>query len=68
MVKSDDHMERIRQKLLNESASIKASEEAKRQRQLKKFGKKVQVAKQLERQKEKKALDEKIKAFKKSTY
>jgi rRNA-processing protein EBP2 len=66
MVKSDDHMERIRQKLLDESASIKASEEAKRQRQLKKFGKKVQVARQLERQKEKKALDEKVKAFKKS--
>jgi rRNA-processing protein EBP2 len=66
MVKSDDHMERVRQKLLDESASLKASEEAKRQRQLKKFGKKVQVAKQLERQKEKKALEEKVKAFKKS--
>ncbi|CAO1613816.1 unnamed protein product [Sympodiomycopsis kandeliae] len=64
MVKSDSHMERIRQKLLDERSSIKASEDAKRQRELKKFGKKVQVEKQLERQKNKKDLEEKIQGLK----
>lgn len=66
MLKSDEHMAKIRQKLLDESASLKASEEAKRQRQLKKFGKKVQVEKQLERQKQKSEMLEKIKLLKRS--
>ncbi|CEP19029.1 hypothetical protein [Parasitella parasitica] len=64
MLKSDEHMAKIRQKLLDESASIKASEDAKRQRQLKKFGKKVQVEKQLERQKQKSDMLDKIKLLK----
>lgn len=64
MVKSDSHMERIRQKLLDERSAIKASEEAKRQRELKKFGKKVQVEKQLERQKNKRDMEEKIQGLK----
>ncbi|GAA5816948.1 hypothetical protein MFLAVUS_010483 [Mucor flavus] len=64
MLKSDEHMAKIRQRLLDESASVKASEEAKRQRQLKKFGKKVQVEKQLERQKQKTEMLEKIKLLK----
>ncbi|CEH18822.1 Nucleolar protein-like/EBNA1-binding protein [Ceraceosorus bombacis] len=63
-VKTDEHMERVRQRLLDESAGIKASEEAKRQRELKKFGKKVQVEKQLERQKSKRELNERIKGLK----
>ncbi|GAN05494.1 rRNA processing protein Ebp2 [Mucor ambiguus] len=64
MLKSDEHMAKIRQKLLDESASLKASEDAKRQRQLKKFGKKVQVEKQLERQKQKSEMLDKIKLLK----
>ncbi|CAG8667585.1 327_t:CDS:2 [Cetraspora pellucida] len=40
MVKSDVHMSRIRQKLVDEEQSIKASEEARRQRELKKFERK----------------------------
>lgn len=64
MVKSDEHMERVRQKLLDERAGLKASEEAKRQRELKKFGKKVQVEKQLERTKSRKELEEKVKGLK----
>jgi len=59
-------MERVRQRLLDESAGIKASEEAKRQRELKKFGKKVQVEKTLERQKSKKDLQERVKGLKRS--
>jgi rRNA-processing protein EBP2 len=53
---------------LDQEASIKASEDAKRQRQLKKFGKKVQVEKQLERQKQKSETLEKIKLLKKSKF
>lgn len=64
MLKSDEHMAKIRQKLLDEEASMKASEDAKRQRQLKKFGKKVQVEKQLERQKQKTEMLDKIKLLK----
>ena len=44
MVKSDEHMDKLKNKLLTEAANKKASEEAKRQRQLKKFGKQVQHA------------------------
>ncbi|KAK9687527.1 rRNA-processing protein EBP2 [Basidiobolus ranarum] len=64
MVKSDEHMQRVRQRLLDESQSIKASEEARKQRDLKKFGKKVQVEKIKERQMQKTQELEKIKAVK----
>ncbi|CDS01577.1 hypothetical protein [Sporisorium scitamineum] len=64
MVKTDEHMERIRQKLLDESAAIKASEAAKKQRELKKFGKKVQVEKLQERIRNKKELNERIAGLK----
>ncbi|KAI8992118.1 eukaryotic rRNA processing [Mycotypha africana] len=64
MVKSDEHMAKINKKLANEKAAIKAAEDAKRQRQLKKFGKKVQIEKQLERQKQKTETLEKIKLLK----
>ncbi|RUP45028.1 eukaryotic rRNA processing [Jimgerdemannia flammicorona] len=64
MVKSDEHMEKVRQRLLDETASIKAAEEARRQRDLKKFGKKVQVEKLQARQKQKADELEKIKLMK----
>ncbi|CBQ69763.1 related to EBP2-required for pre-rRNA processing and ribosomal subunit assembly [Sporisorium reilianum SRZ2] len=64
MVKTDEHMERIRQKLLDETAAIKASEAAKKQRELKKFGKKVQVEKLQERIRNKKELTERIAGLK----
>ena len=59
-------MERIRSRLLDEAAGMKASEEAKKLRHMKKFGKSVQHAKLAERQKEKKAMGEKVKEFRKS--
>ncbi|KAI8895435.1 eukaryotic rRNA processing protein EBP2-domain-containing protein [Globomyces pollinis-pini] len=65
MIKTDDHMEKVRQKLIEQSQSIKLSEQAKKQRDLKKFGKKVQVEKLLERQKSKKDALEKIKGIRK---
>ncbi|KAF9113824.1 rRNA-processing protein and EBNA1-binding protein ebp2 [Mortierella sp. AM989] len=65
MIKSDEHMAKIRQKLLDENASIQASERAKAQRDLKKFGKKVQTEKRLEREKAKADALDKITALKK---
>ncbi|KAF7729209.1 rRNA-processing protein and EBNA1-binding protein ebp2 [Apophysomyces ossiformis] len=64
MLKSDEHMAKVRQRLLDEASKVKASEDAKRQRELKKFGKKVQVEKQLERQKQKSEMLDKIKLLK----
>ncbi|KAF9262992.1 eukaryotic rRNA processing [Marasmius fiardii PR-910] len=64
MVKSDAHMERIRQRLLDESASIKKSEEKRREREGKKFGKQVQIEKLKEREKNKKDMEERLKGLK----
>ena len=64
MLKTDEHMERVRQRLLDESASIKASEAAKRQRELKKYGKQIQTDKLYERQKNKRELVERVDALK----
>ena len=66
MVKADEHMEKVKGKLVEEAASKKASADARKQRDLKKFGKQVQVAKLQEREKEKKATLEKIKVLKRS--
>ncbi|KAF9783152.1 eukaryotic rRNA processing protein EBP2-domain-containing protein [Thelephora terrestris] len=64
MVKSDSHMERIRQRLLNESAEIKRSEDKRKERQNKKYGKQIQVEKQKDRERAKKDMDDKIKGLK----
>ena len=66
MVKSDSHMERIRERLLNETAEIKRSEEKRKERQNKKYGKQIQVEKQKERERAKKDMDERIKGLKRS--
>lgn len=68
MVKDDGHMEKVKAKLVEEATAKKASAEARKQRDLKKFGKQVQVAKLQERHKEKRETLEKIKALKKSTF
>jgi rRNA-processing protein EBP2 len=67
MVKADEHMEKIKKKLIDEAAGKKAAAEARKQRDLKKFGKQVQVAKIQEREKEKKQTLDKIKTLKRST-
>lgn len=66
MVKSDSHMERIRQRLLNETAEIKRSEEKRKERENKKYGKQIQVEKQKERERAKKDLDERVRGLKRS--
>ena len=65
MVKSDEHMDKIKSKLITEVSERKAREEARRQRQLKKFGKQVQIATLQKRQLEKKEALDKIKSLKK---
>lgn len=64
MVKSDDHMDKLKAKLVSEATEKKAREEARRQRQLKKFGKQVQHETLQQRQKEKRETLEKIKSAK----
>ncbi|KAF2165435.1 hypothetical protein M409DRAFT_24285 [Zasmidium cellare ATCC 36951] len=64
MVKSEEQMGKVRQKLLDEAARKKASADAKRQRDLKKYGKAVQVAKLQERQKEKRDTLDRINTLK----
>jgi rRNA-processing protein EBP2 len=66
MVKSDEHMGRVKAKLVDEAAGKKAAAEARKQRDLKKFGKQVQVAKGQERDKAKRETLEKIKVLKRS--
>lgn len=66
MVKSEEQMGKVRQKLLDEAARKKASADAKRQRDLKKYGKAVQVAKLQERQKEKRDTLDRINTLKRS--
>lgn len=67
MVKSDEHMGRVKQKLVDAAAGKKAAAEARRQRDLKKFGKQVQVAKEQERAKAKRDTIDKINTLKRST-
>ncbi|KIK83563.1 hypothetical protein PAXRUDRAFT_832049 [Paxillus rubicundulus Ve08.2h10] len=64
MLKSDAHMERIRSRLLDERAGIKKSEEKRKERQAKKFGKQVQLEKQRDREKGKKEAEERLKSLK----
>ncbi|KAL2048103.1 hypothetical protein N7G274_000014 [Stereocaulon virgatum] len=64
MVKSDEHMGKIKAKMVDEAANKKAAAEARRQRDLKKFGKQVQVAKLQERDKEKRDTLDKINLLK----
>jgi rRNA-processing protein EBP2 len=68
MVKNDEHMALIKKKLYEEAASKKASAEARRQRDLKKFGKQVQNSKLQQRHKEKREMLEKINTLKKSMF
>ncbi|CAG8133074.1 unnamed protein product [Penicillium salamii] len=65
MVKNDEHMGLIKKKLYEEAAGKKAAAEARRQRDLKKFGKQVQNAKLQQRHKEKREMLEKINTLKK---
>jgi rRNA-processing protein EBP2 len=68
MVKTDEHMGKIKSKMMEEAANKKAAAEARKQRDLKKFGKQVQVAKLQERDRAKRETLDKISALKRSMY
>lgn len=61
-------MERIRQRLLNESAGIKKSADKRKEREGKKFGKEVQMEKLKERERGKKEMEERLKGLKRSGF
>ncbi|KAI8610752.1 eukaryotic rRNA processing, partial [Chytriomyces sp. MP71] len=65
MVKSDEHMMRVRQKLVDEANAIAAAEKARKLRDAKKFGKKVQQEKLQEREKSKREELDKVKLLRK---
>ena len=66
IAKSDSHMEHIRQRLLNESVEIKRSEEKRKERQNKRYGKQIQVEKLKERERTKRDMDQRIKGLERS--
>jgi rRNA-processing protein EBP2 len=68
MVKSEEHMGRVRQRLVDDAAGKRAATEARKQRDLKKFGKAVQVAKLQERDKAKRETLDQIKDLKRSIW
>ncbi|XP_038068773.1 probable rRNA-processing protein EBP2 [Patiria miniata] len=63
MAKTDEHMRKVRKRLIGKQLTIERSEKAKKLRELKKFGKKIQHEVLLKRQKEKKELMESVKKF-----
>ena len=65
MAKTDDHMQKIREKLLSKQETVERIEKVKKLRELKKYGKKVQVEVQQKRLKEKKQMMDDVKKFRK---
>ena len=66
MAKNDEHMGKIKQKMTDEAANKRAAADARKQRDLKRFGKQVQIAKLQERDKAKRDTLEKINLLKRS--
>ena len=66
MVKSDEHMEKIKSRIIDEAANKKAAADARKQRDLKRFGKQVQMAKLQERNKAKRETLDRINLLKRS--
>ncbi|XP_029988061.1 putative rRNA-processing protein EBP2 [Sphaeramia orbicularis] len=65
MAKSDQHMQKIRKKLMAKQAILERSEKAKKLREQRKFGKKVQIEVIQKRQKEKKNMMSAVKKYQK---
>jgi rRNA-processing protein EBP2 len=68
MVKADTHMAKVRQNLLDQQKRLEAVEERRRQRELKKFGKKVQIEKEQARAHQKKQEIEAVKKWRKGLF
>lgn len=67
MVKTDEHMRKVKEKLLNEKQQIEHAEVSRKQRESKKFGKKVQKDVLDKRQKEKSAMLDQVKRHRTDT-
>lgn len=65
MAKTDLHMKKVREKLLEKQLSMERSEKAKKLRELRKYGKKVQQEVLQKRHKEKKEMLEQVKKYRK---
>jgi rRNA-processing protein EBP2 len=65
MAKTDDHMKKVRENLIHRQTAIEASEKAKKLRELRKYGKKIQQEVMIKRQKDKREMMDKLKKFKK---
>ncbi|KAF7657406.1 hypothetical protein LDENG_00027800 [Lucifuga dentata] len=65
MAKTDQHMQKIRKKLLSKQAILEKSEKAKKLREQRKFSKKVQIEVLQKRQKEKVAMMSAVKKYQK---
>jgi len=65
MMKSDDHMQRIRTKLAQKQDEEERIGKIRKLRELKKFGKQVQQKRQIEKDKEKRDMLEQVKQFRK---
>ncbi|XP_054458841.1 probable rRNA-processing protein EBP2 isoform X2 [Anoplopoma fimbria] len=65
MAKSDQQMQKIRKKLISKQLILEKSEKAKKLREQRKFGKKVQIEVIQKRQKEKKAMMTAVKKYQK---
>ncbi|XP_059197045.1 probable rRNA-processing protein EBP2 [Centropristis striata] len=65
MAKSDQQMQKIRKKLISKQQILEKSEKAKKLREQRKFGKKVQIEVIQKRQKEKKAMMNAVKKYQK---
>ncbi|CAG2103912.1 unnamed protein product [Medioppia subpectinata] len=64
MSKTDDHMKKVRENIVRRQTAKDASEKAKKMRDLKKYGKKIQTEVLIKRQKEKRELMDRLKKYK----
>jgi rRNA-processing protein EBP2 len=66
MSKSDEHMKRVRETLLNKHAEIEKRDKLRKMRELKKMGKSIQMEVEKKKLETKKNMNESIKKFKKT--
>jgi rRNA-processing protein EBP2 len=65
MAKSDEHMKRVREKILSKHAELEKKEKVRKLRELKKIGKQIQIETEKKKQQAKKKLNEAVKKYQK---
>eukprot|EP00960_Hanusia_phi_P008496 242350-Hanusia_phi.AAC.1 len=66
MVKTDEHMLKVKKQLIEQSAKVEAAEIRRKQREAKKYGKALQVSRKIEKDKRKKDELESISKWRKN--